>query len=56
VYFVEPGLAAYLLGIETPRQASRDPLRGIFFENIIVPDALKSILNDKKEDHLGIAG
>ena len=36
VYFVEPGLAAYLLGIETSRQASRDPLRGNLFENIVV--------------------
>lgn len=52
VYFVEPGLAAYLLGIETPRQASRDPLRGNIFENIVVLEAMKARLNDKKEPNL----
>ena len=52
VYFVEPGLAAYLLGIETARQASRDPLRGNLFENIVVLDAMKSRLNDNKAPNL----
>ena len=52
VYFVEPGLAAYLLGIETPRQASRDPLRGNLFENMVVLEAMKARLNDKKEPNL----
>ena len=52
VYFVEPGLAAYLLGIETPRQASRDPLRGNLFENIVVLEAMKAQLNDNKEPNL----
>ena len=52
IYFSEPGLAAYLLGIETARQASRDPLRGNLFENIVVLEALKSRLNDNKEPNL----
>ena len=52
VYFVEPGLAAYLLGIETERQASRDPLRGNLFENIVVLEAMKARLNDNKEPGL----
>ena len=52
VYFVEPGLAAYLLGIETSRQASRDPLRGNLFENIVVLEAMKTRLNDNKEPNL----
>ena len=52
IYFVEPGLAAYLLGIETPKQASRDPLRGNIFENIVVLEALKGRLNYKKEPNL----
>ena len=52
VYFVEPGLAAYLLGIETERQASRDPLRGNLFENIVVLEAMKSRLNDNKDPGL----
>ena len=52
VYFVEPGLAAYLLGIETSRQASRDPLRGNLFENIVVLEAMKARLNDNKDPNL----
>lgn len=52
VYFVEPGLAAYLLGIETALQASRDPLRGNIFENIVVLEAMKTRLNDNKEPNL----
>lgn len=52
VYFVEPGLAAYLLGIESARQASRDPLRGNLFENIVVLEATKTRLNDNKEPNL----
>ena len=52
VYFTEPGLAAYLLGIESARQASRDPLRGNLFENIVVLEAMKTRLNDNKEPNL----
>jgi predicted AAA+ superfamily ATPase len=52
VYFVEPGLVAYLLGIETARQASRDPLRGNIFENIVVLEAMKARLNDNKKPDL----
>lgn len=52
IYFVEPGLATYLLGIESSRQASRDPLRGNLFENIVVLEALKTRLNENKEPNL----
>ena len=52
VYFTEPGLAAYLLGIESARQASRDPLRGNLFENIVVLEAMKTRLNDNREPNL----
>lgn len=52
VYFVEPGLAAYLLGIESANQASRDPLRGNLFENIVVLEAFKQRLNQNKEPNL----
>ena len=41
VYFAEVGLASWLLGIETPEQAARDPLRGCLFENLVVADAWK---------------
>lgn len=45
LYFVETGLAAYLLGIENEKQVARDPLLGHLFENMIVADVLKSRLN-----------
>lgn len=45
IYFTEPGLVSYLLGIETENQANRDPLRGNIFENLIVGEALKNRLN-----------
>ena len=41
IYFSEPGLAAYLLGISTPEQMSRDPLRGNLFENMVMADVFK---------------
>lgn len=44
-YFVEPGLLAYLLDIESPDQIRRDPLMGAMFENLVVVEALKARLN-----------
>lgn len=52
LYFVETGLAAWLLGIETPEQALRDPLHGGLFENMVVMDALKTQLNIGREPGL----
>lgn len=45
LYFTEPGLAAWLLGINSPEQISRDPLFGGLFENMVVAEALKCRLN-----------
>ena len=45
LYFSEPGLAAWLLGISSPEQVARDPLFGGLFENMVVAEALKSRLN-----------
>lgn len=45
LYFSEVGLAAWLLGIETPEQAARDPLFGGLFENMVVMEAMKARLN-----------
>lgn len=45
LYFTEPGLAAWLLEIETENQISRDPLLGNLFENMVVVEALKARLN-----------
>ncbi|MBO7091290.1 MAG: ATP-binding protein [Victivallales bacterium] len=52
VYFTEPGLAAYLLGIETERQMSTHPLRGALFENMVVMEALKAFANDGRESRM----
>ncbi len=52
LYFVETGLAAWLLGIETPEQALRDPLHGGLFENMVVMDAVKTRLNAGRDPSL----
>lgn len=52
IYFVEPGLAAWLLGIETEEQVMRDPLHGSLFENMVVADALKERLNKGRDPNL----
>ena len=52
IYFSEVGLASFLLGIETENQASRDPLRGNLFENLIVSEFLKKQLNANKDNNL----
>jgi len=50
LYFLEPGLVAALLQVETPEQAGRDPLLGGMFENMIVVELLKAILNRGRHD------
>ena len=52
IYFVDTGLAAWLMGIETSTQMQRDPLRGNLFENLIVMETLKSKLNRGKDPRL----
>jgi len=52
LYFVEPGLACYLLGIEDVQQVSRDPLLGGLFENMVVVEAFKSRFNQGKNTNL----
>lgn len=45
LYFADVGLAAFLLGIHTAEQASRDPLRGNLYENLIIADVMKRFCN-----------
>lgn len=52
LYFMDTGLACYLLGIESPEQLSRDKMRGALFENFIVIEALKQRFNQGKESNL----
>lgn len=49
LYFIDPGLACYLLDIETPRQLGRDKMRGAIFENLIVMEVIKRRFNQGKE-------
>lgn len=41
LYFVDVGLASYLLDIENIKQLSRDPLRGALFENLVILELMK---------------
>jgi predicted AAA+ superfamily ATPase len=45
LYFMDTGLASYLLGLETAEQVERDPAAGGLFENMVVVEALKTRLN-----------
>ncbi len=45
IYFTDVGLAAFLLGIHTAEQASRDPLRGSLYENLVIADIVKAAMN-----------
>lgn len=52
LFFVDVGLAAWLLGLETPEQVERDPLRGALYENLLIMEVVKSLLNQGKEPSL----
>ena len=41
LYFCDPGLACFLLDIESPRQLERDKMRGAIFENYVVMEIIK---------------
>lgn len=52
LYFVDVGLALYLLGIENLVQISRDPLRGHLVENLVVVELMKARLNQGLDPNL----
>lgn len=52
IYFTDPGLACYLLGIENKTQLKRDPLYGNIFENMIIMELVKNRYNEGKEHNL----
>lgn len=45
LYFVDVGLAGYLIGIRAAEQVATHPLRGNLFENVVVGEALKHAYN-----------
>lgn len=51
-YFYDTGLLCFLLGIETPEQLSRHPLRGAVFENLAVSELYRRRMNEAKQDNL----
>ena len=52
LYFFDTGLLCYLLGIETEQQLATHPLRGNIFENYVVVEAYKQLVNQGKEPNL----
>ena len=52
LYFLDTGLAAYLLGINGPAQVPSHPLRGPLFECFAVSELLKMRFNAIKTDNL----
>lgn len=52
LYFYDPGLAAWLLGIQAPEQLATHPLRGGLFESWVVSELLKARYNRALEDNL----
>lgn len=52
VYFTEPGLVSYLLGIETVGQMASHPLRGNLFENLAIMEAYKQQANQARDPRL----
>ena len=52
LYFNDPGLACYLLDIESPKQLALDKMRGAIFENMVVMECLKHRFNQGKEGNV----
>lgn len=52
LYFVDVGLATWLLGLETPAQIERDPLRGNLYENLLIMELVKMQRNAGKSPQL----
>ena len=45
LFFYDTGLAAHLIGIQSPQQLDTHPLRGALFENWVFAEIAKSLLN-----------
>jgi len=52
LYFLDTGLAAFLLGIQNSRQIATHPLRGQLFETLVLTELLKRRFNLGKPDNL----
>jgi len=52
LYFYDVGLAAWLCGVEEPSHLRNHPLRGNFYENLVVMEVLKFRYNAGKRSNL----
>lgn len=52
LYFLDPGLACYLLGIQEAGHVTSHPLRGALFESFIFSELVKTRYNQVKNDNL----
>lgn len=52
LYFLDPGLASFLMGITSPEQIQTHPLRGALFETFVVTELLKGRFNAGAQDNL----
>lgn len=52
LYFIDSGLAAYLLDISNTKHMASHPLRGALFETFIVSEILKERLNSGRRSNL----
>ena len=52
LYFIDTGLAAFLLGMQNSAHVLAHPMRGALFENMIVSEFLKKRFNQGKTDNL----
>src|SRR5699024_3245813 len=52
LYFLDTGLAAWLLGIENPGHLDTHPLRGALFEAGVVGEYLKAFMNQARAPRL----
>jgi len=52
LYFLDTGMACFLLGIQEPDQLATHPLKGALFESFVVSEMLKARFNQGKTDNL----
>ena len=52
LYFYDVGLAVHLCGVEYAGQLKNHPLKGAFFENLVIGDLLKNRFNHGRDSRL----
>jgi predicted AAA+ superfamily ATPase len=52
LFFTDTGLACYLLNLTLAEQVERDPLRGNLYENLLIMDQVKQLMNQGKKPRL----